>query len=236
MELVENVQMDSALGSSFQIQTAGWTLCDATDVNFRYSDKTPMLFQDVDFHLTTDSRIGLVGPNGVGKSTLLNVIYGYSKPTRGIVTQNPRLRIGVFSQHHTESLDLRLTPLEQMRAAYDGFAGAKGEEKARAQLGRFGVTARMATRPIVTLSGGQKSRLVLAMVLWKKPHLLILDEPTNHLDMETIYALAEAVNSYQGGVIVVSHDQHFMNMCLKETEILKKHWSSFRWTEDYKKS
>ena len=66
------------------------------DVNFRYSEKTPLLFQDVDFNLSTESRIGLVGPNGVGKSTLLNVIYGYSKPSRGIVKQNPRLRIGVF--------------------------------------------------------------------------------------------------------------------------------------------
>ena len=73
--------------------------------------------------------------------------------------QNPRLRIGVFSQHHTESLDLRLTPLEQMRVAYDGFAGAKGEEKARSQLSRFGVTSRMCTRPIVTLKVVDKNHV-----------------------------------------------------------------------------
>ncbi len=238
MEIVENVQVENGLRFDFPDPgPLDGRFVTLTDVNFRYSEKTPLLFQDVDFNLSTDSRIGLVGPNGVGKSTLLNVIYGYSKPSRGIVKQNPRLRIGVFSQHHTESLDLRLTPLEQMRVAYDGFAGAKGEEKARSQLSRFGVTSRMCTRPIVTLSGGQKSRLVLAMVLWKKPHLLILDEPTNHLDMETIYALAEAVNSFNGGVIVVSHDQHFMNMCLKETyEIRNKALVKLAGgLEDYKK-
>ena len=219
MEKVEKVVVDPTTVLRFPdpgpLFTGGGVV-QVTDVDFRYSQETPLLLKGLNFGIGIDSRIGLVGPNGVGKSTLLNVIYGYSEPVRGYVTRNQKLRIGVFSQHHTESLDLRLTPLEQMRSAYDGFAGTKGEEKARAQLGDFGVTGAMATRPIVTLSGGQKSRLVLAMVMWKKPHLLILDEPTNHLDMETITALAVAINHFKGGVIVVSHDQHFMDMCLNE--------------------
>ena len=194
----------------------GGNVISVTDVDFRYSDKTPKLFEGLHFGISGDCRIGLVGPNGIGKSTLLNILYGYTQPTRGYVERNQRLRIACFTQHHTASLDLRLTPLEQMRVAYDGLAGTKGEEKARSALGRFGISAELANRPIVTLSGGQKSRVVLAMVAHNRPHLLILDEPTNHLDMETIAALAAGVQAFKGGVICVSHDEYFINLCMKD--------------------
>jgi ATP-binding cassette, subfamily F, member 3 len=122
----------------------------------------------------------------------------------------------VCGQHHAALLDLTLSPLDYMMRA---FPGSKPDDM-RAHLGRFGLTADLALQTIGTLSGGQKSRVSFAQMTYKKPHILILDEPTNHLDIDTIDALCIAIGDFKGAVILVSHDESFLNSIADELWIL----------------
>lgn len=120
-----------------------------------------------------DSRLAIVGPNGIGKSTLLNLIAGTLTPSNGHINRNPRARIAVFGQHHVESLELALSPIQYFVRQFPNV----DEQKLRAHLGSFGVSGDLALQPMYTLSGGQKSRVAFARLTFTKPHLLLLDEP-----------------------------------------------------------
>lgn len=174
------------------------------DASFNYPDQPP-LFKNVEFGLDMDSRIAIVGPNGVGKSTFLGLLMGDLEATSGEMRKNARLNIGRFDQHSGEHLTADESPTEYLMRLFN-----LPVEKARKELGSFGLQSHAHTIPMKDLSGGQKSRVALAELTLSAPDIVILDEPTNNLDIESIDALAEAIGEYQGGVIIVSHDERLI--------------------------
>ncbi|XP_072391227.1 ATP-binding cassette sub-family F member 1 [Diabrotica undecimpunctata] len=174
------------------------------NTRFAYPGQKP-LFVDTDFGIDMSSRVAIVGPNGVGKSTFLKLLTGDLSPDKGENRKNHRLRIGRFDQHSGEHLTAEETPSEYLMRLFD-----LPYEKARKQLGTFGLASHAHTIKMKDLSGGQKARVALAELCLNAPDVLILDEPTNNLDIESIDALAEAINEYTGGVIIVSHDERLI--------------------------
>jgi len=181
-------------------------------VSFRYSKDDLYLFQDVCLDINPKSRIALVGKNGLGKSTLLNLLLGNLSLTEGEIFRHHNLKLAMFAQHHVDQLDLELTPLQHMGKTFPGMK----ELELRACLGHFGLGGHLALQKISTLSGGEKSRVIFATVTFQRPHILILDEPTNHLDFDTIAALTEAIQDFKGGIIIVSHNQALIKQTCKE--------------------
>ncbi|CAM9325336.1 unnamed protein product [Scytosiphon promiscuus] len=171
------------------------------DVSFGYRDDREPLFQDLRFKVDTDTRVAIVGPNGVGKSTLLNLLSRKLEPSSGEVTHHRHLRIGRYDQHFHELLPQGKSPCDFLRSEYD-----VPEQQARKVLGQFGLDGARHLIPIAELSGGQKARVVFASLSMSQPHILLLDEPTNHLDMESVDALIKGIQEYKGGVVLVSHD------------------------------
>ncbi|KAI1501407.1 P-loop containing nucleoside triphosphate hydrolase protein [Biscogniauxia marginata] len=170
-------------------------------VTFGYT-KDKILLRDIDLDVQLDSRIGIVGPNGAGKTTILKLLIGKLSATQGIISQNSRLRIGFFAQHHVDALDLTMSAVSFMSKNYPG----RSDEEYRRQLGSFGITGTTGLQKMEVLSGGQKSRVAFACLALTQPHILVLDEPSNHLDIEAMDALAEALREFEGGVLMVSHD------------------------------
>ncbi|XP_061733794.1 ATP-binding cassette sub-family F member 3 [Nerophis ophidion] len=181
------------------------------EVEFYYTPDQ-RLFSGLNLSADLESRICIVGQNGAGKSTVLKLLMGELTPVDGTRQAHRNLKIGYFSQHHVDQLDLNVCSIELLLNKFPG----RPEEEYRHQLGGYGITGELATRPVASLSGGQKSRVAFAQMTMACPNFYILDEPTNHLDMETIEALATALNKFRGGVILVSHDERLIRMVCKE--------------------
>ncbi|RMY43479.1 hypothetical protein D0864_15838 [Hortaea werneckii] len=180
-----------------------------SNVSFGYTKDNPLL-KNVDLDVQLDSRIGIVGPNGAGKTTALKLLIGALQPTSGLISQNPRLRIGFFAQHHIDALDMSASAVGFMAAKYPG----KSDEEYRRHLGAFGITGMTGLQKMGLLSGGQKSRVAFACLGLTNPHILVLDEPSNHLDIEAMDALSIALKNFEGGVLMVSHDVTMLqNVC-----------------------
>jgi ATP-binding cassette subfamily F protein 2 len=187
-----------------------------TNVTFGYSPDR-VLYRDVDLGVDLDSRVALVGPNGAGKSTLLKLMLGHLDPLEGMVKRHNHLKIGHYHQHLTELLDLDLTPLEYMMKEFPGTP----LDVARRDVGRFGITGAKQTQKMEQLSDGLQSRVVFAWLAKKTPNMLLLDEPTNHLDIETIDSLAKAINEWDGGMVLVSHDFRLIDQIANEIWVVK---------------
>jgi ATP-binding cassette subfamily F protein 3 len=183
-------------------------------VSFSYGKKGPQILNDITLTIHEGQRVGLVGMNGSGKSTLVNLMDGTASPAKGIVTRHPRARIARFSQHVVEELDHMVKTNSSATALshlLEITGGTMQEKDARAVLGSLGLQGPIASDvPIAALSGGQKVRLAFAKLVWNPPHLLILDEVTTHLDSDTIIGLIFALREYEGAVLAVSHDRHFI--------------------------
>ncbi|MCX7363610.1 MAG: ABC-F family ATP-binding cassette domain-containing protein [Alphaproteobacteria bacterium] len=169
----------------------------------------PLVLRKLDLRIDMEDRIALLGQNGNGKSTFIRLISQRLEPREGRLKKTPKLRVGYFSQDQEESLDYEATPFDHMNRALGPGAG---EAKVRAQLGRFGFSRDRANLKVGVLSGGEKTRLLLALATRAAPHMLLLDEPTNHLDMDARASLVEAINDFEGAVVLVSHDTHLVKM------------------------
>ncbi|XP_039134822.1 LOW QUALITY PROTEIN: ABC transporter F family member 3-like [Dioscorea cayenensis subsp. rotundata] len=188
-----------------------------SDASFGYPGG-PTLFKNLNFGIDLDSRIAMVGPNGIGKSTILKLISGELQPTSGTVFRSAKVRMAVFSQHHVDGLDLSSNPLLYMMRCFPGVP----EQKLRAHLGSFGVSGNLALQPMYTLSGGQKSRVAFSKITFKKPHIILLDEPSNHLDLDAVEALIQGLVIFQGGVLMVSHDEHLISGSVGELWVVSE--------------
>jgi ATP-binding cassette subfamily F protein 3 len=172
-----------------------------------YAADTPVL-QRLNLRIDPDDRVALLGRNGNGKTTLARLLAAQLKPMGGAVNSSGKMRVGYFTQYQVEELHGDDTPLQHMSRAMEG----KTLGAVRAQLGRFGFSGEKATTLVGKLSGGERARLALALITRDAPHLLILDEPTNHLDVDAREALVQALNAYDGAVILISHDRHMVEL------------------------
>ncbi|HZV18991.1 MAG TPA: ABC-F family ATP-binding cassette domain-containing protein [Sphingobium sp.] len=170
-------------------------------------DGTPVL-QRLNLRIDPDDRVALLGRNGNGKTTLARLLAGQLPALDGAMTASGKMNVGYFTQYQVEELDVGDTPLEHMTRTMKGATPGA----VRAQLGRFGFAGERATQKVGSLSGGERARLALALITRDAPHLLILDEPTNHLDVDAREALVQALNSYSGAVVIVSHDRHMIGL------------------------
>lgn len=179
-------------------------------VSLGYGEQT--ILGDIEFELLAGQRVGLIGPNGAGKSTLTRCLAGELSAQRGELWQAKYLQVGYFAQHQLEQLQLQASPLQHLQRL---------DRKAREQdlrdfLGRFGFRRERVEQAVAPFSGGEKARLVLALLVYQKPNVLLLDEPTNHLDLEMRYALSYALQDFVGALVVVSHDRYLLRSVCNE--------------------
>ena len=238
MEKIAPAHVDSPF--HFQIPAAekmSDPLLDLREATLGYGSSA--ILQDVALQLGPQSRIGLIGPNGAGKSTLIKTLAGELKLLAGQSQLGEHTQIGYFAQHQLDQLDVSATPLLTMQR----IAKNSDEQSLRNYLGSFGFQGDNVNANIGRFSGGEKARLALAVIIWHKPNLLLLDEPTNHLDLEIRLALTLALQDYEGGLVLVSHDRHLLRATTddlllvadKKVDTFKGDLDDYaRWLADYR--
>ena len=204
--LISPAHVDSPFHFSFfEPEKTPSTLLSLRDTSAGYSKDQPII-NNINLSLAPENRIGLLGPNGAGKSTLIKLLANEPVILNGELTPSDALKIGYFAQHQLEQLHLEDTAIQHLQRL-DPLAS---EQSLSDFLGRFGFIGDRALEPITPFSGGEKARLVLALIVYQRPNLLLLDEPTNHLDIEMRHALTVALQSFNGAMVVVSHDRHLL--------------------------
>lgn len=191
---------------------------DRLQLSFSYPNVKDFRLSKVDVGIDMGTRVAIVGPNGAGKSTLLKIMAGDLQPTEGEVRRSQKLRIGRYSQHFVDILTMEENPVQYLLRLHPEQEGLSKQEAVRARLGNFGLPSHSHLTPIAKLSGGQKARVVFTSLSMSKPHILLLDEPTNHLDMQSIDALAQALEEFSGGVVLVSHDSRLISRVCEDEE------------------
>jgi ATP-binding cassette subfamily F protein 3 len=185
-------------------------------VDVGYEPGRPIL-RNLDLRLDPDDRIALLGANGNGKSTFVKLLAGRLQAMAGDIRRSSKLRVGYFAQHQTDELDMQSTPLETMGR----LAPQLTVQQCRAHLGRFDFGVEKVGTKINNLSGGEKARLLLALMSYGAPNILLLDEPTNHLDIDSRRALVEAINGFAGAVVLISHDPTLIELTVDRLWLVK---------------
>ena len=205
MQLIAPAHIDSPFHFEFRPpRSLPTSLLKLDRASTGYGDKK--ILDRIDFSLIPGERIGLLGLNGAGKTTFIKLLADELPIFSGEMTRARDLQIGYFAQHQVEQLDLEANALLTMQR----LDGTLSEREIRGYLGGFNFRGEKVLQPVKTFSGGQKARLVLALIIWQRPNLLLLDEPTNHLDLEMRLALNQALQGFEGSVILVSHDRHLL--------------------------
>jgi ATP-binding cassette subfamily F protein 3 len=219
MEIIAAAQADSPFSFEFfDCPRAGNPLIQCNLVDAGYPDQPPTL-KRINLSLNPGDRIALLGPNGEGKSTLIKTLTGELNTLNGIIHRSPHLKIGYYAQHQLEQLDCNLSPVATIQA----LSPEAREQSIRDFLGGFNFVGDMAVQAIHHFSGGEKARLALAKLVWQQPNLLLLDEPTNHLDLGMRSAIELALQSYEGALILISHDRHLLRTAVDDFYLVYQH-------------
>lgn len=212
-----------------EVQNLQPPIIQVVDVGFTYGPHLPSIFDSLSFGVDMQSRICVVGNNGSGKSTLINLLIGELNPTSGEIRRNPKLRVGIYNQHFQDKLPMDSTPTEFLRNCTEE---GLDYQSARNLLGRFGLEGHAHEIAMRDLSGGQKARVSFCELTLTRPHVLFLDEPTNNLDIESIDALCEAINAYQGGMVVVTHDARLIEATESQLWVVEDR-QVIKWGEEF---
>jgi len=217
MDMVDALIAERSTNFKFpQPEEIGSPIITIDHVDIGYTEGQPVL-KDVNLSISGDDRIALLGANGNGKSTLIKLISGNLEAMSGDIHRSGKLRVGYFAQHQSDELDINSTAYQVLRESIKNYP----EHKIRAMLGKFGFDKAKSDTKIEELSGGEKARLLFCMMSYDAPHLMLLDEPTNHLDIDARAALIQALNAYEGCVIIVSHDPHLVESVADQLLLVK---------------
>ncbi len=212
MEVVAQAHLDSEFDFEFYpVQALGNPLLKCNHLSVGYHPEK-VLLKNINFLIQPQDRIGLLGPNGMGKSTFIKTLTGELSPLSGEIIVNSNLKVGYYAQHQLDQLDLSLSPLQTIQA----LNRKATEQEIRNFLGSFNFQGDMALANIKYFSGGERARLALSKLVWQKPDILLLDEPTNHLDLEIRTSIEIALQSYEGAVILISHDRHLLKTTVND--------------------
>lgn len=212
MEVVAQAHLDSEFDFEFYpVQALGNPLLKCNHLSVGYHSEK-VLLKNINFLIQPQDRIGLLGPNGMGKSTFIKTLTGEVSPLSGEIIVNSNLKVGYYAQHQLDQLDLSLSPLQTIQA----LNRKATEQEIRNFLGSFNFRGDMALANIKYFSGGERARLALSKLVWQKPDILLLDEPTNHLDLEIRTSIEIALQSYEGAVILISHDRHLLKTTVND--------------------